>query len=208
MASEFVRVCRRLCLLDLAALNSDYVHYLIAAQMSEHDEGGRRGCGSRTDGAHEIGSGYNPLDSFFPFDPYLLQASSKYITPLYVNWSDVVGDEEESEEEDEEDSDELDLSDSLSSLSMSIESHGSFDASTPLSMMKKPREKGDAKEAVPRQRKLSVSMFYEEGSMEVQETHAFESNPLSYNNTEEEDDKDFQKLSFTHTRKMSDAGGW
>ena len=165
------------------------------------------GCGSRTDGAHEIGSGYNPLDSFFPFDPYLLQASSKYITPLYVNWSDVVGDEEESEEEDE-DSDELDLSDSLSSLSMSIESHGSFDASTPLSMMKKPREKGDAKEAVPRQRKLSVSMFYEEGSMEVQETHAFESNPLSYNNTEEEDDKDFQKLSFTRTRKMSDAGGW
>lgn len=208
MASEFVRVCRRLCLLDLAALNSDYVHYLIAAQMGEHDEGGRGGCGSRTDGAHEIGSGYNPLDSFFPFDPYLLQASSKYITPLYVNWSDVVGDEEESEEEDEEDSDELDLSDSLSSLSMSIESHGSFDASTPLSMMKKPREKGDAKEAVPRQRKLSVSMFYEEGSMEVQETHAFESNPLSYNNTEEEDDKDFQKLSFTRTRKMSDAGGW
>ena len=208
MASEFVRVCRRLCLLDLAALNSDYVHYLIAAQMSEHDEGGRGGCGSRTDGAHEIGSGYNPLDSFFPFDPYLLQASSKYITPLYVNWSDVVGDEEESEEEDEEDSDELDLSDSLSSLSMSIESHGSFDASTPLSMMKKPREKGDAKEAVPRQRKLSVSMFYEEGSMEVQETHAFESTPLSYNNTEEEDDKDFQKLSFTRTRKMSDAGGW
>ena len=184
------------------------MHYLIAAQMSEHDEGGSGGCGSRTDGAHEIGSGYNPRDSFFPFDPYLLQASSKYITPLYVNWSDVVGDEEESEEEDEEDSDELDLSDSLSSLSMSIESHGSFDASTPLSMMKKPREKGDAKEAVPRQRKLSVSMFYEEGSMEVQETHAFESNPLSYNNTEEEDDKDFQKLSFTRTRKMSDAGGW
>ena len=95
-------MCRRLCLLDLAALNSDYVHYLIAAQMSEHDEGGRGGCGSRTDGAHEIGSGYNPLDSFFPFDPYLLQASSKYITPLYVNWSDVVGDEEESEEEKKE----------------------------------------------------------------------------------------------------------
>lgn len=194
--------------MDLTKLNSDYVHYLIAAQMSEHGEGESNNGTLCTDGAHEIGSGYNPLDSFFPFDPYLLQASSKYITPLYVNWSDVVEDEEESEEEDEEDSDELELSDSLSSLSMSIESHGSFDASTPLSMMRKPREKGNAKEAVPRQRKLSVSMFYEEGSMEVQETHAFESNPLSYNNTEEEDDKDFQKLSFTRTRKMSDAGGW
>lgn len=38
----------------------------------------------------DIGSGYNPLDSFFPFDPYLLQESSKYISPLYINWSDVV----------------------------------------------------------------------------------------------------------------------
>lgn len=38
----------------------------------------------------DIGSGYNPLDSFFPFDPYLLRESSKFITPLYVNWSDVV----------------------------------------------------------------------------------------------------------------------
>ena len=38
----------------------------------------------------DIGSGYNPLDSFFPFDPYLLRESSKFIAPLYVNWSDVV----------------------------------------------------------------------------------------------------------------------
>ena len=156
-----------------------------------------------------IGSGYNPLDSFFPFDPYLLQASSKYITPLYVNWSDVVCEEEESEEEDEDDdSDELELSDSASSLSMSIESHGSLESSTPITVPKKPREKKGGKEEAHRQRALSVSMFYEEGSIEVQETHAFESNPLSYNDTEEEDDKDFQKLSFTRTRKMSDAGGW
>ena len=117
--------------------------------------------------------------------------------------------EEESEDEDEDDdSDELELSDSASSLSMSIESHGSLESSTPITVPKKPREKKGGKEEAHRQRALSVSMFYEEGSIEVQETHAFESNPLSYNDTEEEDDKDFQKLSFTRTRKMSDAGGW
>lgn len=126
-----------------------------------------------------------------------------------MNWSDVVCEEEESEDEDEDDdSDELELSDSASSLSMSIESHGSLESSTPITVPKKPREKKGGKEEAHRQRALSVSMFYEEGSIEVQETHAFESNPLSYNDTEEEDDKDFQKLSFTRTRKMSDAGGW
>lgn len=73
----------------------------------------------------DIGSGYNPLDSFFPFDPYLLQESSRFIAPIYVNWSDVV-EEEESEEELSSDS----LSDSLlSSLSMSIDSHASVGSS-------------------------------------------------------------------------------
>lgn len=34
-------VCRRLCLLNVSVLNSDYAQYLITAQMSEHaDHGG------------------------------------------------------------------------------------------------------------------------------------------------------------------------
>uniref|UniRef100_UPI00358DDFD9 RNA polymerase I-specific transcription initiation factor RRN3 isoform X2 n=1 Tax=Myxine glutinosa TaxID=7769 RepID=UPI00358DDFD9 len=30
----------------------------------------------------------NPLDSFFPYDPYVLKRSSKAITPLYRTWTD------------------------------------------------------------------------------------------------------------------------
>lgn len=140
----------------------------------------------------DIGSGYNPLDSFFPFDPYLLQESSKFIAPIYVNWSDVVDDEES--DEDEQSSESLPES-PLSSLSMSVDSHMSM--SSPLI----------GKMESQRQRTLSISLLYEEGNGENQDTHLFESNPLSYND-EDSDDKDFQKLSFTRTRKMSDAGGW
>ena len=116
-----------------------------------------------------------------------------------MNWSDVVGDEE-SEESDSEDEDEDRSSESLSesfmsSLSMSIESHPSL--SSP--QFEKEREG-------TRQRKLSLSLVYEDGAIETQETHAFESNPLSYN--DDSDEKDFQKLSFTRMRKMSDARGW
>ena len=40
----------------------------------------------------------NPLDSFFPFDPYLLSRSGKFITPLYLEFegTPVHGDEEDS----------------------------------------------------------------------------------------------------------------
>ncbi len=34
----------------------------------------------------------NILDSFFPFDPYLLKKSSKFIAPIYQEWSGIEGD--------------------------------------------------------------------------------------------------------------------
>lgn len=37
-------------------------------------------------GVGGLGRGSNPLDSFFPFDPYLLRRSHKYIEPHYQNW--------------------------------------------------------------------------------------------------------------------------
>jgi RNA polymerase I-specific transcription initiation factor RRN3 len=40
--------------------------------------------------------GSNQLDMFFPFDPYLLKHSSKYITALYTQWSGPA-DEDESD---------------------------------------------------------------------------------------------------------------
>jgi RNA polymerase I-specific transcription initiation factor RRN3 len=37
-------------------------------------------------GVGGLGRGSNPLDSFFPFDPYLLRRSYPYIEPYYRNW--------------------------------------------------------------------------------------------------------------------------
>ena len=37
-------------------------------------------------GVGGLGRGTNPLDSFFPFDPYLLHRSNRYIEPFYNHW--------------------------------------------------------------------------------------------------------------------------
>ena len=61
----------------------------------------------------------NPLDSFFPFDPYLLNRSKVFIEKFYVQFTDILDDEDEEmdsddedeNEEDEEDDDEEDSND-------------------------------------------------------------------------------------------------
>lgn len=42
----------------------------------------------RKGGVGGLGRGSNPLDSFFPFDPYLLRRSHPFIEPFYRNWGD------------------------------------------------------------------------------------------------------------------------
>jgi RNA polymerase I-specific transcription initiation factor RRN3 len=41
----------------------------------------------KSGGVGGLGRGSNPLDSFFPFDPYLLRRSYAYIDPHYRHWS-------------------------------------------------------------------------------------------------------------------------
>jgi RNA polymerase I-specific transcription initiation factor RRN3 len=41
-------------------------------------------------GVGGLGRGSNPLDSFFPFDPYLLQNSSENVHPYFRNWEDCI----------------------------------------------------------------------------------------------------------------------
>jgi len=41
-------------------------------------------------GVGGLGRGSNPLDSFFPFDPYLLQTSYEFVHPYYRNWEDCI----------------------------------------------------------------------------------------------------------------------
>ncbi|XP_033969633.1 RNA polymerase I-specific transcription initiation factor RRN3 [Trematomus bernacchii] len=40
-------------------------------------------------GGDSVGTNTNPLDSFFPFDPYLLHRSSQLIEPLYQVWEEL-----------------------------------------------------------------------------------------------------------------------
>ena len=40
----------------------------------------------RRGGVGGLGRGTNPLDSFFPFDPYLLRLSHGFIEPFYIHW--------------------------------------------------------------------------------------------------------------------------
>jgi len=42
-------------------------------------------------GVGGLGKGTNPLDSFFPFDPYLLRRSHVFIEPVYIHWCGVAG---------------------------------------------------------------------------------------------------------------------
>lgn len=41
---------------------------------------------SRVTKAGGLGRGSNPLDSFFPFDPYLLRRSHAYVAGMYNSW--------------------------------------------------------------------------------------------------------------------------
>lgn len=46
-----------------------------------------------------LGHGNNPLDSFFPFDPYLLRRSLRYIEPYYRHWKAADDDDDDEHEE-------------------------------------------------------------------------------------------------------------
>jgi RNA polymerase I-specific transcription initiation factor RRN3 len=88
-------------------------------------------------GVGGLGRGSNPLDSFFPFDPYLLRQSFRFIEPVYKNWEGSVeeddlmsdsedqgstGDEDASQSGDEDD--EADDTDSKAKhMPESVDSH-------------------------------------------------------------------------------------
>jgi len=54
-------------------------------------------------GVGGLGRGSNPLDSFFPFDPYLLRMSHVHVDPFYIYWEGSVVEDYETEVKEEED---------------------------------------------------------------------------------------------------------
>jgi RNA polymerase I-specific transcription initiation factor RRN3 len=79
-------------------------------------------------GVGGLGRGSNPLQSFFPFDPYLLCKSHKFIEKYYKHWTgSCVPDEEEDSEDESEESVELaeEVEDGLNEDSYDDENDGS-----------------------------------------------------------------------------------
>ena len=67
-------------------------------------------------GVGGLGRGSNPLNSFFPFDPYLLQKSYGYVHPYYRNWEDcILTIEEESTETNKDEEEAVDFNEEESS---------------------------------------------------------------------------------------------
>ena len=60
----------------------------LSGDMDEEEDEVKIPISKRKDsGAGGMGSGDNPLDSFFPFDPYLLRRSSRFINHIYVRYT-------------------------------------------------------------------------------------------------------------------------
>ncbi|CAM9172306.1 unnamed protein product [Choristocarpus tenellus] len=98
---EFARLCCQLlsdhlntCVLDYLSNVADEVGPKQGAQVSvglglpqsAGMVGLSTGSSNSTTKAGGLGRGCNPLDSFFPFDPYLLRRSHVYIAGMYITW--------------------------------------------------------------------------------------------------------------------------
>jgi RNA polymerase I-specific transcription initiation factor RRN3 len=59
----------------------------------------------QTGGVGGLGRGTNPLDSFFPFDPYLLRRSNQFVEPHYKHWKGSLSEDVHVEETDDIDQD-------------------------------------------------------------------------------------------------------
>jgi RNA polymerase I-specific transcription initiation factor RRN3 len=64
-------------------------------------------------GVGGLGRGANPLDSFFPFDPYLLRRSHFFIEPFYNHWNGSVTETAMQDDEDDDDDDEADCAEDV-----------------------------------------------------------------------------------------------
>ena len=84
-------------------------------------------------GVGGLGLGSNPLDSFFPFDPYLLRQSNTFVEPYYRHWQDCTvanlpsGSEEENDQVVTESGDESDDDGGDEESEASLGDHGMED---------------------------------------------------------------------------------
>ena len=112
VAREFLRVARHEQLLDEETLALPQLQRLQDwTDLSPQKRGGSAKTTKkkkrRRSGVGGLGRGKNPLDSFFPFDPYLLRRSFHYIDEIYADWNGGptadFDDDDDDDDEDEED---------------------------------------------------------------------------------------------------------
>eukprot|EP00004_Rigifila_ramosa_P011762 TRINITY_DN2512_c0_g1_i1.p1 TRINITY_DN2512_c0_g1~~TRINITY_DN2512_c0_g1_i1.p1 ORF type:complete len:348 (+),score=70.40 TRINITY_DN2512_c0_g1_i1:882-1925(+) len=66
VVEQFARLCRHYGVMDLSEIMSANAHLSIPSRTSRGNP--------------------NKLPAFFPFDPFILRHSVRYITPLYIQW--------------------------------------------------------------------------------------------------------------------------
>lgn len=110
IVAEFAKIARHLRFM--------YVYPLLESnkrvRLSQFSSGQGNGA-LRDTGNDGHGESWHQLDAYFPFDPYQLPASRKWIENDYIQWRGVPGLHEEEEDEDvsseEDDEEEVDLDD-------------------------------------------------------------------------------------------------
>lgn len=118
----------------------------------------------RNGGVGGMGQGSNPLDSFFPFDPFLLRRSHRFIDNMYRNWEgnsvvDTVDDEETTDRNDDCDASESEADDDqdmtvASSMAMSLASTAA--TSPPTSVSTKDQQEDTWNSVIRRNRAASI----------------------------------------------------
>jgi RNA polymerase I-specific transcription initiation factor RRN3 len=94
--SEFSRLSRSFGLIDPQVLDkilADGTHHFSGHQLRKKQAVSRITTAATLEkerlngGVGGLGRGTNPLDSFFPFDPYLLRRSHVFVEPFYNHWT-------------------------------------------------------------------------------------------------------------------------
>jgi RNA polymerase I-specific transcription initiation factor RRN3 len=107
--SEFLHVAHAFDLVEEHTLN----HLVMEAKRLSTGQVGKKAASRistaatlvtkrKTGGVGGLGRGSNPLNSFFPFDPFLLRRAHAFIEPFYNYWQGPIEEEDMVESDDEE----------------------------------------------------------------------------------------------------------
>ncbi|KAK8798826.1 hypothetical protein WA158_007910 [Blastocystis sp. Blastoise] len=176
VTTEFIYLAIELKLINFSECQTYYINYLYNFLYTPDLENQIQQSKKVS-----LGSGSNPLDSFFPFDPYLLRDSYVYIKDIYISWEEVVEDDE----------------DYVTHQNYSIEESDDSSMQNDIDI---DHDLSDILEA-----SLTHSFMMSQEDTQVVLEH---SRSPSMELDSQDYDIDLVELSFTQRRKASDVGSW